>query len=82
MVEGTKIMATSFESSHAKCPTAILSALNPEAGHCRPMPLPETPGHSRASLGQFLMGSLLLLLGSGAHRLLFVPSRSLFPSLV
>ena len=56
MVEGMKIMATSFKSSHAKCPTAILSALNPEAGPCRPMPLPETPGHSRASLGQFLMG--------------------------
>ena len=30
------------------------------AGHCQPMPMPETPGHSWASLGQCLVGSLLL----------------------
>ena len=35
-------------------------ASNPEAGHRRPMPLPETPGHSWASLGQPLVESLLL----------------------
>ena len=29
--------------------------------------------------GQFLVGSQLLFLGSGAHKLLFVPSKSLFP---
>ena len=28
--------------------------------HCRPTPLPETPGHSLASLGQSPVGSLLL----------------------
>ena len=39
----------------------------------------ETPGHSRASLGQALVGSLLLPLGPGAHEVLFVPSQSLFP---
>ena len=39
----------------------------------------ETPGHSRASLGQALVGSLLLPLGPGAHRVLFVASQSLFP---
>ena len=50
MVEVMKIMATSFKSSHV-C-TATLSAPDPAAGHCRPMPPPETPGHSRASLGQ------------------------------
>ena len=43
--------------SHA-C-TAILSAPNPAAGHRQPMPPPETPGHSGASLGQSLVGSLL-----------------------
>ena len=64
MVEVMKIMATSFKRSHAKCPTATLSAPNPAAGHCWPMPLMETPGHSQASLGQFLMGSLLLFPGS------------------
>ena len=39
-------------------------APNPAAGHCRPMPLPETPGHSQASLGQSLVESLLLSPGS------------------
>ena len=37
----------------------------PAADHCWPTPLPETPGHSRASLGQsFVVGSLLLSPGS------------------
>ena len=53
-----KITVTSFKKSHA-CPTA-LSAPNPAAGHCQPTPQPETPGHSGASLGQPLVGSLLL----------------------
>ena len=62
MVEVMKIMATSFKRSHA-C-TATLSAPNPAAGHHQPMPLLETPGHSQASLGQSLVGSLLLSPGS------------------
>ena len=37
---------------------------NPEAGHCQPTPLPETPGHSWASLSQSLVGSLFLSPGS------------------
>ena len=58
MVEVMKMMKTSFRRSHAH--TAILSASSPAAGHHQPTPLPETPGHSRASLGQSLVGSLLL----------------------
>ena len=58
MVQVMKIMATSFRRSHAG--TAILSAPNPPAGHCRLMPLLETPGHSQTNLGQCLVGSLLL----------------------
>ena len=58
MVEVMKIMATSFKRSHA-C-TAALSAPSPAAGHHQPTPLLETPGHSQASLGQTLVGSLLL----------------------
>ena len=50
MVAVMQIMVTSFKRSHA-C-TAILTALNPAAGHHWPMPLLETPGHSQASLGQ------------------------------
>ena len=58
MVEGMKLMVTSFKRSHAH--TATLSAPNPAAGHHQPTPLLETPGHSWASLGQSLVGSLLL----------------------
>ena len=58
-MEIIKIMVTSLERSHA-----ILIAPDPAAGHCRPMPLLETPEHSRASLGQSLVGSLLLSPGS------------------
>ena len=54
-VEVMRIMETSFKRSHA-C-TATLTALNPAAGHHRPMPLLETPGYSQASLGQSLVGS-------------------------
>ena len=51
-------MATSFKKSCAY--TASLSAPDTAAGHCRLTPLLETPGHSQASLGQSLVGSLLL----------------------
>ena len=50
-------MVTSVKGSHVD--TATFSAPNPAAGY-QPTPLPETPGHSRASLGQSLVGSLLL----------------------
>ena len=61
MVEVMKIMVTFFKRSHAY--TATSSAPNPAAGHCLPMPPPETPGLSQASLGQSLVGSLLLSFG-------------------
>ena len=62
MVEVMKITATSFKRSGAH--TATLSAPDPAAGHPRPMPPPETPGHSWASIGQSLVRSLLLFPGS------------------
>ena len=55
-------MVTSFRRSHAH--TATLSSPNPAAGQCQPTPPPETPGHSWASLGQSLVGSLFLSSGS------------------
>ena len=58
MVEVMKIMVTSFKRPHA-C-TVTLSAPNHAASHRQPTPLLETPGHSQASLGQSLVGSLLL----------------------
>ena len=51
-------MATSFNRSYVG--TAALSAPNPAAGNHQPTPLPETPGHSMASLGQSLFRSMLL----------------------
>ena len=73
-----KIMAT-FKRSHA-C-TATLSAPNPVAGHRRPTPPLEASGHSRANLGQSIVISPMcsFLLGPGVHKVLFVPSKSLFP---
>ena len=58
MVEVMKIMVTSFKRSHAH--TATLNAPDPATDHCRLTP----PGHSQASLGQSLVGSLLLSPGS------------------
>ena len=71
MVEVMKIMAT-FKRSHT-C-TATLSAPNPVAGHRRPTPPLEASGHSRANLGQSLVGSLLLSPGSWCTQVLFEPS--------
>ena len=51
-------MATSFKRSCSR--TAALSAPDPSAGHPQLTPLSETPGHSQASLGQSLLGTLLL----------------------
>ena len=61
MLEVMKIMLTSFKRS-CSC-TDALSAPDPVAGQCQPVPQLETPGLSQASLNQFLMGSLLLSLG-------------------
>ena len=77
MIEVMKIMVTSLKRSHAR--TVALSTPDPKVGHCRLTPLPETPGHSQASLGQSLVGSLLLSPGSWCSQVLFVPSKSLFP---
>ena len=57
-----KIMATSFKRSYAH--NVALSTPNPASGHCRPTSPPEIPGHSQESLGQSLVGSLLISPGS------------------
>ena len=56
MVEVMKIMGTSFKRSHAG--TATLSAPSSAAGRHQTTPLPETPGHSWASLHQSLVCAL------------------------
>ena len=77
-LEVMKIMAAYFKRSHVH--TATLSAPNPEAGLHHFTPLPETPGHSWESLDQCLVGHCSFLPSPGAHKFLFVPSQSLFPS--
>ena len=75
-----KVMVTPFKMSHA-----ALGAPNPAAGHLRPKPLPETPGHSWVCLGHihehvcisYLWGDCSFLLGPGAHKVLFEPSKIL-----
>ena len=61
-VEVMKVTVTCFKRSHAF--TATLSDPNPAAGYHQPIPPLATPGHSQASLGQTLGGSLLLSAGS------------------
>ena len=72
-----KIMVSPFKRSQA-C-TAALSVSNLTAGHHWQTPLPEILGHSWACLCQFLVGHCSILLGPGGHKILFVPSKSLFP---
>ena len=47
--------------------------------HHQPTPLPETPGHSWHVWVSLLWGHCSFLLGTGAHKVLFVPSKSWFP---
>ena len=79
MVLVMKITVTSLKRSHA-C-TATHSS-NPAAGHHCLMPLPETPEHLRANLGQSLVRLLLLSLVSWyAHVSVCAPQESVFPVL-
>ena len=78
-MEVMKIMATSFKRPHAG--TATLSSRDPAAGHHRTTPPLETPRHSRASLCRLLWGHCPFLRGPGKHKVLFVPSKALFPQL-
>ena len=70
---------TSFKRSH-ECP-ATLSAPNPAAGHHQPIPPLETPRYPQASLGESLVGSLLLSPGSWCTRFCLCPPRVYFPVL-
>ena len=83
MVGVMEIMGASFKKDFcqdAVAPrTVVFSAPDPTPGHCRPMPPPETSGHSWASLAQSLVGPPLLSPGLWYTQALSVPSKSLFP---
>ena len=77
MVKVMKTMATSFKRSHS-C-TAALSALHLQQTTADPhlcWRLLDTHGQVWVSL---LWGHCSFLLGPGAHKFLFMPSKSLFP---
>ena len=76
-MEVMRIMVTSFKVSHA--PTAALSALTLKQTTANPRPhwrLLDTHGQIWVSL---LWGHCSFLLCPGAHKVLFVPSKILFP---
>ena len=77
MVEVMKIMATSFKRSH----DALLHSVPPTLQQATADPrlhrrLLDTHGQVWVSL---LWGHCSLLIGPGAHKVLIVPSKSLFP---
>ena len=77
MVKVTKIMTTSFKRSHAG--TATLSAPTLQQATANPRlrwRLLDTHGQVWVSLS---WGHSSFLLGPGAHKVLFVPSKSQFP---
>ena len=77
MVEIMKLMATSFKRSSA-C-NAAFSAPDPAAGHCNPHLCQRLLDTGRQVWVPLLWGHCPFLLGPSAHRVLFVPSKSLFP---
>ena len=74
MVEVMKTMATSFRRFHAH--TAALSAPDPAAGHLCQRLL----GIHRQVWVSLFWDHCSFLLDPGAHKILFVLSKSLFPS--
>ena len=72
------LLATSSQRAYATPRSAAPRAPAPAAGHCQPTPPLEIPGDSQASLGQSLVGSLLLSPGSDCSRFCLCPPRVSF----
>ena len=75
MVEVMKIMVTSFKRSQAY--SAALSARDPAAGHRQPMPW-WRPLDTHGQVWVSLLWGHFFLMDPGAHKVLFVPCKSLF----
>ena len=76
MVEVMKIMATSFKRSHALLHSVPLTLQQATTNPGLQQRLLDTHGQAWVSL---LWGHCSFLLGPGAHKVLFMPSKSLFP---
>ena len=77
MVEVMKILATTFKRSHAL--TAAFSAPNPAVAIANPCVHQKLLDTHRQVCVNLLWGHCSFLLGPGVHKVLFVPSKSLFP---
>ena len=77
MVEVMKLMRTSFKRSHA-C-TATLSSPTLQQATANPHLCQRLLDTHRQVWVSLLWGHSSFLLGPGAHKFLFVPSKSLFP---
>ena len=75
--EVMKIMATSFKTSNAR--TAALSAPTLQQATTDPHLLQRLLDTHRQVWVSLLWGHCSFLLGPGAHKVLFVPSKGLFP---
>ena len=77
MVEVMKIMATSFKRSHARTAARSAPTLHQATNDpCLCQRLLDTQWHVWVNL---FWGHCSFLLGPGVHKVLFVPSKSLFP---
>ena len=76
MVEVMKIMVTSFKRSHAH--SAVLSTTNPAAATADPCFCQRLLDTHKQVWVSLLWGHCFFLLGPGAHKVLFVPFKSLF----
>ena len=77
MMEVMKLVATSFKRSHAR--TATLSAPTLQQATTNPCLCQRHQDTHRQVWVSLLWGHCSFLLGPGAHKVLFVPSKSLFP---
>ena len=59
--------------------TVVFSAPDPTAGHCQPTPPQRLLDTHRQVWLSLLWGHYSFLLAPGEHKVLFVPSKSLFP---
>ena len=77
MVKVMRILATFFKRSHGCLPHSVSPTLKQTtADTCLHWKLLDTQGHVWVSL---LWGHCSFLLGPGVYKVLFVPSKSLFP---
>ena len=77
MIGVIAVLATSFERTYASI--VVCNASDYAAGHCQPMPPPETPGQSQAKSGSVSCGVTVPFSWVLEHTMFFHAPKSLFP---